>query len=125
MSYPVQDFKLRANIGFKASHANQLGRVEVYLLDINGEHLGKIALNDTHGNGSYPFAEARAGLLNGGNYFVKTYGSYQGVWKDWNNGLLEMARRGNVWSAYFCIVDETGRQHTRLTNFGQTQKIVI
>jgi predicted phage tail component-like protein len=114
----VQDFKMTVACGFKASHANQLGRVEVYFLDVNGNQIGKVGMNDTSTVGAYPFAEARAGFLAGGKYFVKTHGSYKGVWKNWYDGRMEIERVGNKWKAYFAITDSvTGRHHTRLTEF--------
>ena len=111
----IQDFRARTRIGFYGSNANQMGRVELYLLDEVGNHIGKVALKDTSVAGQYPRAEARAGNIGTGTMFVNTYGNRAGVWKDWHNGVIEIQRVGNKWRAYFAIVDEkTGVHHTRL-----------
>ncbi|MCA1025790.1 phage tail family protein [Cytobacillus kochii] len=110
----LQDFKVVARIGLRGTKALQKGRVEVYLRDINGAVLGKMAFVDNAVTGFHPKAEARAGTLNDGHYFVNSYGSYPGVWKDLTNGHMEIERHGNEWRAYFAIY-ENGKYHTRLT----------
>lgn len=110
MPKELQDFKLRGTIGFKGSHINQIGRVTISLLDKNGTKIGKIEMLDGTVNGYHTKAVAQAGST----YFVDDFGAYAGVFKNWTNGLVEISRTGNKWYAYYCILDEKGRQHTRL-----------
>lgn len=94
----VQDFELAAWVTHKATHINQVGRVEIYLLDANNAHLGKIALVDNHAIGEYPKFEARAGTWKDGYYFGNHFGSTQGKLKNFY-GQLKISRKGNVWTA--------------------------
>jgi predicted phage tail component-like protein len=111
LSRSVQDFKAQIRMSLLTSAVGQLGRVELYLRDANGAVIGKIALRNGNPNGRTPYAQVRLGS----NYILETYGDYAGVWKDWSYGTMDIARRGNVWSIYYSIIDnETGVHHTRL-----------
>lgn len=116
LTYSIQDFKARLDFGFLAKTAAELGRVELYLLDDTGGHIGKISMRDTTSSGKHPRAEARAGNVGTGKNFVDTYGSYAGVWQGMKDGIMEIERIGNQWRAYFCIYDsKTKKQHTKYT----------
>jgi predicted phage tail component-like protein len=111
----VQDFTCEASIGFQSSAKNQIGRVEIYLLDQNGKKLGKVAMRDTSRNGDHPNFEARIGALNNGDVSViNSYGAYRGVWKNFN-GVLRIGRKGKVWSFYIAQVlpQKPWTHHTR------------
>jgi predicted phage tail component-like protein len=108
-SKPVQDFELHTRIGMKSVNANELGRVELYLLTENGTQLGKISLSDSNPNGRTPFAQVR--LKN--KYVLESYGDYAGVWKDWNDGYMNIHRVGKKWAFYYSILED-GKEHTRL-----------
>jgi predicted phage tail component-like protein len=122
---PIQDFTCEAIIGMYAKEQKQLGRVEIYLLDVNSNVIGKMALADPSGYEVSRF-EARAGALSGGKYFAvyegkiekkkkkvpvtkkvkgKNVTSYQWITEEYSTfrdffGLIKIARRGNKWSAY-------------------------
>jgi predicted phage tail component-like protein len=113
LSRQLQDFQVSGKIQLSASALNQVGRVELYLLDENNVIFGKVALVDNATSGDHPKAEARAGALNGGHYFVNSYGNYKGVFKNFN-GMIQIARVGRTWSAYFAKIDDNGKHHTRL-----------
>ncbi|MGG1916053.1 distal tail protein Dit [Priestia megaterium] len=109
----VQDFVLGVRVGFQSSNINQLGRVEVYLLDINGNKIGKMAIRDGHTTGDYPNFEAWAGAVgNGGTQFRNTYGDYKGVFKNFD-GIIRIGRVGQKWHCYIAKVDANGRHNTR------------
>jgi predicted phage tail component-like protein len=112
----VKDFQVEVYFGLDASKAQQIGRVEVYLLDQNNKKFGKIAVKDAWKNGEYPFAEAAAGHsdVGGRTFFVYSFGSKKGVWKDWYKGFMRIGRKGKTWFAYFCMLDNKGKHHTRL-----------
>ncbi|MGM9924680.1 MAG: distal tail protein Dit, partial [Bacillus sp. (in: firmicutes)] len=82
----LQDFHVRCRFGNRASKVGQLGRVEVYLLDANGNKIGKIALRNGNPNAVTPLAQAR--IKN--NYVVNTYGSFPGVWRNWGDGYMDV-----------------------------------
>lgn len=107
----VQDFYLRCRFGNYATKIGQLGRVEVYLLDALNNVIGKIALRNGNPNAITPFLQVRLGS----NYILQTYGSYQGVWRNFKDGFMDIERIGNKWRFYCAIYDTaTQTDHTRL-----------
>jgi predicted phage tail component-like protein len=107
----VQDFNFEAQVGFLANAKNQVGRVEVYLLDINGNKLGKVALRDTTRNMDAVNFEAWVGKVNGGGTSViNSYGTNY-PWKQFN-GVLRINRVGKKWSFYIAQVNTTTKKHT-------------
>lgn len=113
LSRQLQDFQVTGRVTLDSSKADQLGRIEIYLLDINNVIIGKVAIVDSDPNMDKPRVEARAGALSGGKYFVNSYGDKKGVFADYE-GLLQIERVGKQWKAYFCKIDSNGRHHTRL-----------
>jgi predicted phage tail component-like protein len=109
----VQDFTCEATIGLIASDKKQVGRVEVYLLDINGNKLGKIALVDFTATGEFPKFEARAGG-GGGHYLVSDYGNKPYTFADFS-GMIRISRIGKKWEAYVGKIDSKGKHHTRMS----------
>jgi predicted phage tail component-like protein len=109
----IQDFELECQVGFASSNKNQKGRIEIYLLDINNNQLGKIAIRDIWNNLDNPQFEFWVGKVNGGGVSVtNTYGAYKGVFSNFN-GIIEMGRVGKKWHCYIAKVDSNGRAHTR------------
>jgi predicted phage tail component-like protein len=113
LSRSIQDFEVETLVGLDSDAVSQIGRVEVYLLDANNTQLGKIAIKDMASEGEYPMAEARAGALSGGKYFVQSYGDKKGVYAGFA-GMMRISRKGKRWSAYFAKVDSKGNHTTRL-----------
>jgi len=114
-SLPKQlvNFIVEGRIKLKSNTPQQLGRIELYLLDANNVQIGKVALADANPDGKFPIAEARAGSLQDGHYFVRDYGAYKGVFEDYE-GCLWIAKVGNGWSAYFSKIEPNGMHHTEL-----------
>ncbi|MCS0827381.1 phage tail family protein [Cytobacillus firmus] len=96
---PLQDFEVKAWVNCTATAVKQVGRVEVYLRDINGHHMGKIAIVDNKSNAEIPRLEARAGDLNAsdGHYFVV---KEDAAFKDFY-GTVQISRRKTKWTAIF------------------------
>ena len=113
LSEPLTDFRLTAYVGFfNKSVAKQVGRIEIYLLDVNGNQVGKIAMKDIQSSRSVAWGEARAGDNQDSHYLINEYGDKPGNWNDFS-GHVRIEREGNVWRAYFAKVDSSGRHHTR------------
>ncbi|MED0702814.1 distal tail protein Dit [Aeribacillus composti] len=110
----LTDFKMTAWIAlYNGYAARQVGRVEIYLLDPNGNQVGKVAMKDTRTLQSLAWGEARAGDKDTYKYLINEYGDKPGNWNDFA-GHVELSREGNRWRAYFAMVDtSTGRHHTR------------
>ncbi|MGF9741574.1 distal tail protein Dit [Priestia megaterium] len=116
LSRAVTDFQVDALVGLDSTKIDQIGRVEVYLLDSNNTIMGKIALKDMASDGEFPMFEARAGDINGGELFVADYGSKKGAFANFRDGVIRISRKGNVWTAYIAKIDPTTKEHhTRLT----------
>ncbi len=97
---PIQDFQVDMWLSHNQNNYKQMGRVELYLLDENNRHIGKMALVDNHPNIAMPVFEARAGDLNDGYYFAKNdSGAKKGQWKDFY-GQIKITRKGNKWTAW-------------------------
>jgi predicted phage tail component-like protein len=106
---PIDDFEVKMWCGLNASHNNQVGRVELYLLDQNNKSMGKIALVDDYTNGQYPRFEARAGDRNSGVYFANNFGTSRDEYKDFY-GVLRIGRKGKRWYAYIGKYDASKKK---------------
>ena len=84
---------------------NKIGRVEVYLLDVVNNHIGKIAIKDTSVNANRNQPEGRAGSLAEGQYFL-TYNSLYNLNSDYEPAslgyvlFLRLKRVGTRWEAW-------------------------
>jgi len=112
LSRPVTDFQVDVAVGLDSTSIEQIGRVEIYLLDSNNTQFGKIALKDMASDGEYPMFEARAGALSGGEYFVQSYGDKKGVFANFRDGVIRIGRQGTKWFAYIAKIDLNTGEHT-------------
>ncbi|MBD1373711.1 phage tail family protein [Hazenella sp. IB182357] len=91
----AKDFVAEITLTFKPNDIKNVQRLELYLLDINGASIGKIALVDGWSSSNRTKVEARAGALGAGYYFVNTevgtnyYSSFY--------GYLKVERKGKYW----------------------------
>jgi predicted phage tail component-like protein len=111
----VQDFEVEASVGLQSLTKEEIGRVELYLLDVSGAKLGKIAMKDYYAVGDIPTLDAWVGAVGGnGVSVINSYGGYKGVWKQFN-GVIRITRVGKKWGFYAAMVDPvTYRHHTRM-----------
>lgn len=110
----VQDFSCEAQIGFLANNKVQKGRVEIYLLDINNNKLGKIALKDVTASGDHPVFDAWVGQYkNGGVSVINSYGDKKGTFAQFN-GVIRVSRTGKKWEFYIAKVDSNGKHTSRM-----------
>ncbi len=91
----IQDFSIQIEAGFKSGYSYQVGRLEVYLLDINNAVIGKIAIRDSDAGLDNPYMEARVGNSSTGRFFVNYTGPV-GNWKQFN-GPIRITRIGQRW----------------------------
>lgn len=99
---PIQDFELEAWVHLQSKNADQMGRVEIILLDETGNMVAQINMNDL-----YWYAEiTKAHMTLGDNavpgsrrLLVDTSGSYPNTFNQFY-GRLRIARRGKEWSVY-------------------------
>jgi predicted phage tail component-like protein len=69
---PLQDFNLDVYMGMYANTQGQVGKLAIYLLDVNGNHIGKLEMTDATGYEINRFY-ARAGAYGTGKEFVQAY----------------------------------------------------
>ncbi|WP_130068074.1 distal tail protein Dit [Bacillus albus] len=98
---PLQDFIMQAYVGVRSWHWDQMGRVEIGLLDENGDYVTRISMSDVHWE-----AEQNTGFASVGNrtkpkgqVFINESGDYPTTWNQYR-GRLWLARTGNRWEAY-------------------------
>ncbi|MGX5629087.1 distal tail protein Dit [Bacillus thuringiensis] len=108
---PKQDFIMQAYVTCKSTARNQMGRVEIAILDENSKVLSKIAMNDVFWQ-----AEQNVGTMvigydekPGRTTLIHESGDYPTTWNQYF-GRLWIARTGNVWEAYISkFLSETER----------------
>lgn len=111
LSEQLQDFQVDIRVQ-NIDEAEQVGRVEMYLLDVNDNIIGRITLKDAWTDYSRNRGEARAGSESNGHYLLRE--DYAGSWHDFR-GMLRLERIGNQWTSYIAKIDETGKHRSRET----------
>lgn len=123
LSSTAKDFRVTANFTVRSSSPDQVGRVELYVLDANGSILGKIAMKDATPSEEKNQGEIRVGNLASGKYLMS--GDRKGAkyaWNDMNNGQLWIERRGNKWRGYFGKRMANGKFNAQQTTPWYTDK---
>ena len=98
---PVQDFIMQAYVTCKSKKINEMGRVEIAILDESSKVLSKIAMNDLFWQAEQNFGTMVIGYDNkpGKTGLIYESGDYPNTWNQYF-GRLWIARTGNVWEAY-------------------------
>lgn len=108
MSQQLQDFKIETLIKFSGRSAGEVGRVEIYLLDINNAVIGKLAMKDYMT--SYLFNMPEIFAINKVANTVESL-IVRNANENWNGfyGMLRFQRIGQEISAYLARVNpDTG-----------------
>src|SRR5690625_4641577 len=109
----LTDFSIKTTVAFGNTRNNYIGRIEMYLLDVNGNTVAKIGLKDNQGARQLAIGEARAGDLDNGKYLISESGDRPGVWNNFY-GVLQYERQGNDWRMYIAKINrDTGIHHSR------------
>ncbi|PEZ18743.1 phage tail protein [Bacillus thuringiensis] len=98
---PLQDFIMQAYVGVRSWHWDQMGRVEIGLLDENGDYVARISMNDVHWQAEKNTGFAKIGndKKPGNQVLINESGDYPNTWNQYR-GRLWLARTGNRWEAY-------------------------
>ncbi|KLA24004.1 distal tail protein Dit [Bacillus cereus] len=98
---PLQDFIMQAYVHINSYHWDQMGRVEIGLLDENSEYVARISMSDVQWE-----AEQNSGFASVGNskkpgrqVLINEHGDHPDTWTNFR-GRLWLARTGNRWEAY-------------------------
>lgn len=99
---PLQDFIMQAYVGVRGSHPDQMGRVEIGLLDENSDYVARISMNDVHWQAEQNTGFAKLGNKKkpaGERVLINEPGDHPTTWNQYR-GRLWLARTGNRWEAY-------------------------
>ncbi|MCA1021790.1 distal tail protein Dit [Halobacillus litoralis] len=109
LSDPVSDFRVETKMTFRNTEAADIGRAEVYGLDVNGNQLFKLAMKDILGGKRQSFGEARVGGGVTNHFLISESGDKGWEWNEFE-GVLRIEREGREWKAY--IAQITDGSHT-------------
>jgi predicted phage tail component-like protein len=107
----VQDFQVDALV-HQSGSKGQSGSLEVALLDASNNFVAKMTLTKRSANNPANWARLRAGSITNGQDIMNTRGFNDNTWANFD-GMLRISRVGNQWTAYACLIDANGVQHTR------------
>ncbi|MBK5433407.1 distal tail protein Dit [Bacillus sp. TH25] len=99
---PIQDFEMEAWVHLQSKHINQMGRVEVTLLDETSNVVARINMNDLYWDAEITKAHMKvgnSGTPNSIRKLVDTSGAHPSTFNNFY-GRLRIARRGKEWSVY-------------------------
>lgn len=104
---PINNFEVEAWINFNAAKGEEIGRVEIYLLDANNVQFGKVSLHDSYKTGDNPRFLARAGGVSDGKTFADRLDTRSKLWENFY-GTIQIGRKhGNVWYCHIGQYDAT------------------
>ncbi|MGG0261490.1 distal tail protein Dit [Bacillus mycoides] len=99
---PLQNFELEARVHLQSKNIDQMGRVEILLLDDTSNVVTRINMNDLYDQAEITKAYMRIGNSTTPNSIRKladTSGAHPTTFNNFN-GRLRIARRGKEWSVY-------------------------
>ncbi|MGG0645497.1 distal tail protein Dit [Bacillus mycoides] len=99
---PIQDFEMEARVHLQSKNIDQMGRVEVLLIDEASNVVARINMNDLYADAEITKAYMRVGnngTPNSIRKLVDTTGAHPNTFNNFN-GRLRIARRGKEWSVY-------------------------
>ncbi|WP_377864684.1 distal tail protein Dit [Bacillus sp. R86525] len=99
---PMQDFEMEARVHLQSKNIDQMGRVEVLLLDEASNIVSRININDLYWDAEITKAYMRVGnngTPNSIRKLVDTSGAHPNTFNNFY-GRLRIARRGKEWSVY-------------------------
>ncbi|NKX59802.1 distal tail protein Dit [Bacillus cereus] len=98
---PLQDFIMQAYVHINSYHWDQMGRVEIGLLDENSDYVARISMSDIQWEAEQNsgFASVGNSKKPGGQVLINEHGDHPDTWTNFR-GRLWLARTGNRWEAY-------------------------
>lgn len=115
LAEPLENWRVEFNINFQDLDAKYMGRIELYLLDVNGAIMGRLSMYDRYTGTSR--AEAKISLGPDGNRkdLINSAGDNPGVWNKFY-GTLQLVKVGKQYTAFVGVFDTgTGKYHSRMT----------
>jgi predicted phage tail component-like protein len=118
LSEQLQDFKVEFFLQ-QDTHLDPrtIGRVELYLLDINNSVIAKLAMVDPWAGVKSNLAEVRIGDQSKYHSMIKTSGKTD-IWWNTFNGVIRLERVGKRFFAYVANITPDGKKHFRTWHTG-------
>lgn len=95
----LEDFDISYQPILDNDDLSKIGRIELYLLDVNKNAVAKLAIKDISKGQGGNIAELRVGDNVVNHFMIDDHGTNWNTWHNFN-GLLQMTKKGNVWTAY-------------------------
>lgn len=99
LPYDLDDFMLEVDLRSIARNYDEIGRVEVSLLDINNDQVGKLMMIKYEQGSPRMYCVAMAGNSVQGYKLINQHGNDDGTWTRFN-GRLKLSRKGDEWNAW-------------------------
>ncbi|MCM3663446.1 phage tail family protein [Mesobacillus subterraneus] len=108
----LTDFEVSLQPILDNDDLSKIGRIELYLLDVNKNAVGKLAIKDISKGQGGNIVEIRIGDSVVSTFLINEYGTNWDTWHNFN-GLLQLTKKGNKWTAYVCkFIDGQADQRT-------------
>lgn len=112
LSQAVDDFYLEVDLANIASDRDQIGRIEVALLDIDNKQVGKVMMVKYEQGSPRMYCVAQAGDSLDNYKIINQHGKDDGTWTRFD-GRLKLSRENNVWNAWVGWFNEDKNEYDR------------
>lgn len=109
---PIQDFLLEVDMRNELGNLDQIGRIEVAVLDENNNQMGKVMLAKYEQGTKRMYARLQAGDESENWKLINNHGEDEGTWKKFD-GRLKLSREGNKWYAWIGWWDAERKVYNR------------
>ncbi|WP_078379163.1 distal tail protein Dit [Sutcliffiella halmapala] len=103
ISQTLKNFQVEMVCSIYSNSVRDVGRIELYLVDPSGNHIGKLSMKDVLQGDIRNDTEVRIGQLVTGTYLLNGTPE-DNLWRSFY-GLLRLTRIDGVWSAYVAKID--------------------
>lgn len=103
---PLTDWRVEYKLAFN-NVKGKYGRVELYLLDDQGNHIGKLAIWSRE---KVPTNTVEIRIGGGSVYTFIVNDANNGRWNNFS-GILQLSKKGNVFEAYVAQIDGNGKHN--------------
>jgi len=109
LTTPLDNFRVEAWMKLKTSkNVKEQARVEVILLDVNSNVIGKLSMRDSYTTKRGVKAVLRIGPADNAYYLLNGEGPKTGYWTDFY-GKLRLEKDGKWWYAYVGVLGSNGK----------------
>lgn len=108
LSQQLENFEVEMYLTLHSLRNTEVGRVELYLLDENGQHIGKVAMKDILTGDYSNQVEARVGPLVTGTYIASGTPNNPSDWVPFK-GIIRISRVEGRWLVYIANIETRHR----------------